>query len=375
MRKMNGFRGWVATLLVGAGVLGGCGSEEEPAPPGATAGSGGSSGSGGTGGSGGAAGPVCERQGELDVSGTWLIKARLEVDLKSREGALVQVCPAQQTGVSELLVLGRFEQEGTELPKLGLTICDFSLPEVTAFVGQCVEGEVGPVRAQVTPSEALRAALPGLVVPDGKGKLGGTTDGASFEPDRFTFALGTKSATGTMASWKGGGSCDNAQNPLGTGEGCEDACVTDCEDVVDSDGDKAPGVSMAVCGFSKDEAQGAKCSPEEPDQPGVTLQGKAGLNFRVDPQLTGKAESSCLIRGGVDAKIEYNVLGANVRLTGGILSVKLVQEAIPMFDVVAKNSQFVALRVDGKYGTSDLGLPSDNPQVACQKAIANRNLL
>ncbi|MCS6900006.1 MAG: hypothetical protein RMJ98_09880 [Myxococcales bacterium] len=318
---------------------------------------------------------MCDHQGDLDLSGTWLIKARLEVDLKSREGALVQVCPAQQTGVSELLLLGHFEQEGTELPKLGLTICDFSLPEVTAFVGQCTPGEVGPVRAQVTPSEALLAALPGLVISNGRGKLGGLENGASFEPERFTFALGTKSTTGTMASWKGGGTCDNPQNPMGTGEGCEQDCVTDCGDVLDSDGDKLPGVSMTVCGFSKDEAQGAKCSPEEPDQPGVTLQGKTGINFRVNPMLSGKAENSCLLRGGVDAKIEYNVLGANVRLTGGILTVKLVQEAIPLFDVVATNSQFVALRVDGKYGTPDLGLPADNPQMACQKAISNRNLL
>lgn len=366
---------WVAALIVGSALVG-CGSEDQPAPSGSSAAGNGAGGSGGgeSGGSGGG-GLVCDHDGPLDLSGTWLIRARLEVDIKSRDGSLVQVCPKAQTGVSDLWFLGRFEQDGTELSGLEVTICDLSLPEVTAFVGQCADGDTGPVRAQVAPADGLRAALPGLVVPKGKGKLGGTENGASFEPERFTFALGTKTQEGPMATWKGGADCDNTQSPLGTGEGCVEKCVTDCSDVVDSDSDKLPGVSMAVCGFSQDEAQGAQCNTEEPEQPGVTLQGKAGLNFRVNPLLKGAAESSCVVRGGVDASIEYNVIGANVRLTGGILSVKLVQDAIPAFNVIPEKSQFVALRVDGKYGTTDLSLPADNPQMACKKALDNRNLL
>lgn len=387
MRAVEVLRvGWMVAAL--AASLGACGSDSDDPAGAAGAPSGGSGGgnaggsgpggsnpggAGGSGGSGGGGAQKCDKSGDLDLSGTWLIKARLEVVMTSLEGALVQVCPIDQTGPADLLLLGRFEQSGAELTSMSVTICDFSLPEVTAIVGKCTDDALGEVRSRVSPSAALRDALPTLVVPKAKGKLGGTTDGASFSPDRLTFALGSESLTGPMAIWKGGPVCDDPKSPLGTGEGCEEQCVSPCSDVIDSDGDKLPGVTMGVCGFAKDELQGTKCNTDAPEEAGVTLQGKAGINFRVDPLLTGAAENSCTIRGKVDAEIDYNVLGANLRLSGGILSVKAVREAIPAFDVVADKSQFVAFRVDGKYGTPDLGISADNPKAACKAAIDNQN--
>lgn len=317
---------------------------------------------------------ACTRQGELDLSGTWLIKARLDVVMKSVQEAPVQVCPEDQTGPAELLLVARFEQSGVELTSVGVTICDFTLPGVTAIVGACAADTLGSVKSQVVPTEGLRAELPGLVVPKGKGKLGGTADGASFEPERLTFVLGSQSLKGPMAAWKGGPICDDPKAPLGTGEGCEEQCVTSCGDVIDSDEDKLPGVSMAVCGRTPDELQGTKCNTEHPEEPGVTLQGTAAINFRVNPLLKGKAESSCLVRGNVDAEIDYNVLGANVRLAGGILSVKQVRDAIPVFDVLPETSQFVAVRVDGQYGSPKLEIAADNPKAACKMAIDNQNI-
>lgn len=345
---------WAALLLVG----GGCDSDEAP--------------QGGGAGGGGASAISCREEGPVDVTGTWLIKARLDVVMSSSDKALVKVCPADQTGPADLVLLGRFEQQGGDLKSVALTICDFSMPQVTAVIGPCSENSMASVTSQVSPSAALRAALPDLVVPKVSGKVEGTGPGALFEPERITFVLGSQTLTGPMAAWKGGGACDDLKTPLGTGPGCETQCVTTCSDVVDADSDTLPGISMAVCGRSASDAAEATCNVATPSGPGITLQGTAGINFRVDPLFRGQVESSCVVRGKVDAEIDYNVLGSNLWLSGGIMTVRQVQAAIPVFDVLPETSQFVAVRVDGQHGSPDLALPADN-QAACAQALANGN--
>jgi hypothetical protein len=366
----------------------GCGSDSgddagAAAGAGASAGAGGSSGSPGAGGgsgasAGGSAGAggaaACQEDGDLDLNGTWLMRVRLDVSMKSEAGAVVQVCPDNQKGPSDLLLIVKMGQSGLEISSIEATLCSFTLPEVTAFVGQC-DPNGALVKARVEASKALLATLPGVKPLPIKGKLGGAAAGASFEPDRFVYTLGSRSTGEQMATWKGGGTCDNSAAPLGTGKSCEAMCVSSCDDVVDADGDMFPGISLTVCGFGADESVGALCNTDDPSEPGVTLQGHAGINFQVDPQLTGTAESSCLIKGKVvDAKIVYNILGADVRLAGSPLTIASVIQAIPKFVVSAETSTFQAVRIDGKHGALDLKLAADNPQAACEAAINNKNI-
>lgn len=366
------YMAWAVAVALATPLVGCSSGGDDPAPE-AAAGAAGASGAGGAGGS--ASVVPCDRKGELDLNGTWLIKARLDVVMTSVEGAPVAVCPIDQVGPAELLLVARVAQSGTELSSVAVTICDFSLPEVTAVLGKCdPEKKQSKVKSRVSASAALQAALPSLVVPKAKGKLGGTSDGASFEPGRLTFALGSQSLTGPMASWKGGPVCDDPKQGKGTGVGCEEECVTACTDVLDNDDDNFAGISMTVCGFFEDEAQGAKCNVDDPTIPGVTLQGTAGINFRVNPLLLGTAENSCVIRGNVDADIDYNVLATNIRLQGLALGVSQVRKAIPVFDVVPSTSQFVAARVDGQFGTPKLDMPTNDAKASCQAALANRNL-
>jgi hypothetical protein len=354
----------------------GCGSSSSGGDtPASTQGGGGSTGTGGSGtgagggGTGGTATAACMESGAIDLAGLWAVKVRLDVSLQSAPSNLVAVCPMDQKGPSELLVLVEIAQDGTVLPAITTHICDFNLPSVTAMAGGCVGSMPGSVTAQVSPSTALRAALPGTKLPPVKGTLSGTAPGATFNPERVNVVLGSKSPDGKgMAHWNPSTSCDNSAAPKGTDTMCETSCVSSCDDAVDTDGDTAPGVTVTVCGQSQ-EAAGAMCHPDDPMTPGWTLQGKAYLNFSVNPLLNGVVKSSCQIDGsGVDAAIDYDVIGGDVWLSGAQISVGQIISAIPTFKVVPESSKYTALRVDGKHGAPNWALDVSNLKAACDTA-------
>ena len=362
------------------GWLAGCGSSSSSSPSSTSAQGQGGAGGAGAGGSGpgGAAGSgpsaaPCQKDGDLDLNGVWLLKVSLDVVLKSDADALIQVCPAGQEGASELLLVMQITQSGAQLGAVSGTVCSFSLPQVKAQAGKCQDNQTGAVTAEVTPSPALAAALPTFTTPPVMGTLGGTANGSTFLPDGFDFVLGSKAGGAQMARWVTSSSCDDPTMPLGTTMTCEAMCVSDCADAVDQDMDGYPGVSVDVCGYDMGEAQGASCHAEDPATAGVLLQGHAALNFQVNPKLSGTADNSCQISGSVVAQIVYDVLGADVRLGGAPLPVRAVIKAIPAFDVVPEKSKFRALRVDGKYGAPDLHLAVGDGQAACQAAQANQN--
>ena len=115
---------------------------------------------------------------------------------------------------------------------------------------------------------------------------------------------------------------------------------------------------------------------DDPKTPGWTLQGKAYLNFAVNPLLTGVATSSCEIDGtSVDAAIVYDVIGGDVWLSNAQISVGEIIGAIPTFQVVPETSKFKAVRIDGKHGAADWGLDVGNLPAACVAAVKRAKLL
>ncbi len=348
-----------------------CGGGDDPAPsspPGGAAGAGGSGAAGSAGAAGATSGLGCKEEGALDLGGTFAVKVRLEVTMKSDPAAVVSVCPADQRGAADLLAIVKMSQSGGAIDAVDTIVCDVTLPPVTAIAGSCSAGQKGTVAAQVSVSKALAAQVPKVRPKTVTAKLGGDAPGATFDPERLTFILGSKSASAdAMAKWKDISStspCNSLTKPLGTSMDCEAMCVSDCGDVLDADLDGYPGASFDVCGRG-DEPPGAMCNTDDPSEPGVTLQGKAFLDFVIDPKLSGVAKSSCEITGNADASIRYNVLGANVRLSGSLLPVGSVITAIPAFEVVKETSKYRAVRVDGEHGAPDWKVDFPNPDSAC----------
>jgi hypothetical protein len=355
--------------------IGGCGSDESKDTAPVSNGSGGSTGTGGSGGkAGSSSGFACDEPASLDMNGIFFTLVRLQTDLHTQVGGIISLCPEEQSGTADLFAIVTVTQDGTSLPSVKTTVCDFTLPQATAVVGSC--DPKNAITAQVHASAALAHELPLIGTGEVKGTLGGTTPGATFEAETLTFVMGSKSGGSSMAKWKPSSTCDNFTDPKGVGTTCEPECVTDCNDVEDDDKDTFPGITMTVCGTAPDEAPGATCHVDDPSIPGVILQGRAFLNFQVDPKLSGVANSSCEFSGKVDAAIIYNVIGGDVRLSGGNpLPITPVTKAIPLFDVNADLSKFVARRVDGKFGTDDWSLDPADPVAACQIALMNKNSL
>ena len=375
---------FVALVVPATLALAACGSSSSGATPGGAgaasgaggsgAGPGGGASGGGTGagaggsGAGGGTTAACAESGDLDIDGLWAAKVRLDVSLQSAPGGVVAVCPTDQKGASDLLVLFEIKQSGTTITSITPHACSFTLPSATAMAGGCVGTQPGSVTAQVVAAPALAGALPAFKLPSVGGKLSGTAPGAMFQPERVNVVLGSKAGGMNMAHWLPSAACDSPSGPKGTDGACDPGCVSDCGDAVDQDMDGNLGVTLDVCGQSN-EAPGAMCHADDPQTPGWTLQGKAFLNVLLDPLLSGVAQSSCQIDGAhVDANITYDILGGNVWLSGTQIAVGEIIKAIPTFKVLPATSKFTALRVDGKHGAPSWGLDLANLKAACDTA-------
>jgi hypothetical protein len=163
---------------------------------------------------------------------------------------------------------------------------------------------------------------------------------------------------------------------VGHGKTCEMACVDDCAAMRDDDADGYPGVTMQVCGFTEtDQQDGVACHADTPDDPGATVQGKAFLDIEVDPKFTGTAKSSCELTGTVDTSVLYNLVGADVYLTGTPITVNSAINSLPAFDVDSAASKFRMVRVDGKYGAPDWKLDPTAMKASCVEIIKRVNEL
>lgn len=333
----------------------------------------GGAGQGGNGGEGGSAKVTCDGPtGALDVAGVWAGRAAMRVGVEGKPGGMVTVCPEDQEGTAELLFMMSMQQSGTGLSEVRAVLCDAKLPPVTAVVGTCQPGATGTVTAEILVPDGLRGALPGLEVTPITGTLAQEAPGAKVTFARLQFTAGAAPSVETLPSWDvNDPACDAWE--LGRSETCEAKCVEDCGTLRDHDGDNFPGVTLDVCGRTQDD-EGKQCPAEDPAN-GVTVQGRAFTVIRVDPELGGTATSSCEITGNVDASIQYSIIGADVQLAGLPLPVSSAIEALPNLQVKPEESKMRLVRVDGRYGTKELGLDPSNPAAACEKLLEQKNEL
>ncbi len=346
-------------------------------------GSGGSGNGGGANGGGGAGGGpeqvACTGQpSETNLSGIWAARGTLAVTLKGQPGGAITICPADQVGESELLLMLDIQanaSDPTKLDSVKATLCSINLPTVTALVGDCTKNASNLLTTTLKAPPAFLAGLPAIATQPVGGTLSNSKAGAALSLDRFTVDVGTSKSGASLPSWKVG---DVSCNQMGIGEtkDCDTMCVDDCAGLRDDDHDGYPGVTLQVCGVTASDMQtGVACNANTPDKPGATLQGKAYLDIQVDPQFSGTAVSSCEITGQVDTSVLYKLVGADVYLAGSPISVSSAIKSLPDFNVEVAQSKFRMVRVDGKYATEDFKLDPSNPSAACATIITNVNKL
>jgi hypothetical protein len=345
----------------------GCGSDED----GETDDSPSSSGTGASGGTGGGGTAIsCEgAPAELSLAGTWAAKGRLSVTFQGSPDGAITLCPADQTGEANLLLLMTIEQDGSALTAVKAALCDLELPIVTAKVGNCVEGDTNLISTELIAPPALLDTLPTVPAMPATG----TVDGTAINVQGLKVTVGSTTSGDQMASWKADDTACTADT-LGRTNECEATCVTDCASLRDDDNDGYPGVTLHVCGYAPGEEQGA-CSPEEPSQTGVSVQGRGFLNIEVSPTLDGTAESSCEVRGNVDTPILYNLVGADVFLGPGPISVSSAIKSLPTFEVDGAQSTFRMVRIDGEYGAPDWAVDPAAVVAACKTIVSKQNEL
>ncbi len=349
-----------------------CGSLDTPAQPTDAAGDGDADGSSGS--------LPCDDGGPLDLSGTWAAFMRFSVALESQAGGAVAVCPPDQIRQTSLLLLlnmNHAAHDATIIEPIAAVACWMELPTVTAIAGQCSTGASNLVTTQILAPPAMIAALPDVAVPPGSAVLSALQPGARWNPTRFTFTLGADPSRATLPAWDlDVPGCGIADNDAGRSPACEQDCVTDCDTLVDADHDGWPGVTAHVCGTTPDDnASKVECNPESPNAGGVTLQGRALIDFRVDPLFDGIARSSCEITGTVDAQVVYNIVGADIYLANAQISVASAIKSLPTFRVDSSNSPFRMIRVDGLYGAPDWSVDIAQASAACAAAAQHRNEL
>ena len=382
LSKTGALTSFAAALLLG------CGSSGSSSTQGATdaTGSGGahsssSSASGSsTGGSGGGSSDVpCDGAPEaLSLSGTWAAHGQLAVSLQGVPGGAITICPADQVGASNLIMLMSIEQNAadpTKLDKIAVTLCSLDLPVVTALVGSCDPTSQALVSTQIIAPASFIDALPKIQNTAVTGTLGGTAPGSAVGFGQFDLTVGASKSGADLPLW------DTESNPCKSGsvgrtKTCEATCVSDCSGLRDDDADGYPGATVDVCGFTPDDTKkGVMCHADTPNDPGSTLQGRAFLDIEVTPKFDGTAKSSCELEGLVDAKVVYDVVGADIYLAGAPIPVTSAIKSLPQFEVVKAQSKLRMVRVDGQYGSPDFKLDPTNPSAACKIVNMNVNQL
>lgn len=370
LRGMGRYAAFAFTSLVaGLASMASCGDGEGSSSSGTVQG-----GTGGAGGNAPSTVPCDSAPAELSLSGIWAAYGRLSVKLLGVPGGAITICPEDQIGESTMLLLVTVKQDPndkTKISEASAVLCSMELPVVTALVGQCDPASPTLVSTQIEAPDSFISALPKIAAPPVAGTLDGLAKGAVMTLDPFTVTAGTSKSGGAMPKWDVNNMACLPAN-LGRAD-CEVMCVDDCAAMRDDDGDTYPGMTMNVCGKTPDDVKnGVKCNAEAPNEPGTTLQGRAFLNLEVTPKLSGTAVSSCELSGTVDSDVLYNVVGADVYLTGGQIGVTSAIKSLPTFDVDPTLSKFRMIRIDGQYGAPNWAVDPSNASAAC--AVLNQRV-
>lgn len=311
------------------------------------------------------------------LEGTWIASGKLALGFKGAPGGAINICPADQIGEAPLVLLLSVKADPADAAKLTevhATFCSLELPTVSAVVGTCDPKSQSLLDTQIVAPDAFLAALPGIVAPPIKGAVTGKGSGATVQLDRLDLEIGATKGGAALPTWNEGQSASCTGPDVGHNNVCAMACVTDCSAVRDDDADTYPAVTLEICGrTSSEKKMGVVCHAKTPDDPGTTLQGRAFMDFQVDPQLKGTVKSSCEITGNIDTGIRYGVIGADLALAGSPLSVAQTVKALPTFSVDAAASKFRMVRIDGKYGSPSWGVDLANAKAACATALKRLN--
>ena len=319
----------------------------------------------------------CEDGDTIDLAGTYAVFARLDMGFSSKAGGAVQVYPPGQTGAGTFLMLMNLEPDSTNGTGLKATahVCNVTLPAVSAAVGSHVDDDSSLIQAEVLMPDALLSAFPSASQGSANGQLASLEPGAALELDRMHFSLGAAASEQDVPSWdEEADGCGMDDTAAGRTAACEDACVTNCDGLIDHDGDQWPGVTVHVCGYTEDDrALDVACHPQEPNQAGATIQGRVAVTLQVDPVLRGQAVSSCELRGNLETEVRYGVVGGDVYVANTQISVSGAMRSLPEYDVNGEESIFRAIRVDGVYGSPDWGVSLSDPVAGCTEVLQRQN--
>jgi hypothetical protein len=331
-------------------------------------------------GSGSGGGPIqitCDgAPADLTLDGTWAAYGKLAISFQGAPGGAITICPTNQIGESTLLLLMTVQTDAadkTKLTSVTATLCSLSLPVVKALVGDCDPSSQGQISTEILVPKAFLDALPSIATAPSTGTLAGLATGSGVMLDRFTVTAGTSKTDGVLPSWDAASpSCTAAD--IGRTNVCDTSCVAECAALRDDDADGYPGMTAEVCGKTQSDAQnGVPCNTETPNEPGASLQGRAFLSIEVDPQFQGTAESSCEIKGTVDAGVNYAIAGADIYLAGAPIGVTSAIKSLPAFQVDPAESRFRAIRIDGQFGAPDWGVDPSQPLAACAELVTRIN--
>jgi hypothetical protein len=95
----------------------------------------------------------------------------------------------------------------------------------------------------------------------------------------------------------------------------------------------------------------------------------------VNPSATGTVVSSCEVKGNVSTQILYNLVGAQVYLTGSPITVTSAIQSLPTFTVDPTASKIRMVRIDGQYGAPNWMVDPTKAAAACATLNANVNQL
>jgi hypothetical protein len=374
-------RGTAISLpLLGLAALGcGGGDTNGTGGSGASSGTGATNASSSTTGTGGSNAVKCDgAPAELALEGTWAAYGSLAVSLQGQEGGAITICPADQVGEATLLLLMTVKADPSDpqtLSEVKATLCEVTLPVVTALVGTCDPSSKSLVSTQIIAPPSFIEALPKVANASSAGTVSGKDVGATVSLDRFTVTLGTSKTGASMPKWSVATASCNAAG-LGATSACEAACVDDCAAMRDDDEDLFPGMTVQVCGYTPDDAkQNVQCHGDTPNVPGATLQGKAFIDIEVDPKCDGVAKSSCEIVGNVDTGVLYNAVGGDIYLAGAPITLTSAIKSLPTFQVDPTASKFRMVRIDGQYGAPDFKVDPAQQGAACATIIQRVNEL
>ena len=356
-------------LVLSASLVAACGGDDSSGGGAATTTS--------TGSGGGSAAVPCDgAPAQLSLGGVWAAYGKLSVDLQGVPGGAITLCPADQTGEATILMFVAMEADAGDPAKIGkihAALCSLELPVVTALVGDCKPDAKNLVATQIIAPDTLIEALPKVPTTDASATLDGTAPGAGVVIDGLTVTVGSTASGAAMPKW----SADDVacgDDTLGRGKTCDATCVSDCGSLRDDDADGYPGVTVHVCGYTPDEQSSqAKCDPANPGDGVPSVEGLGYLDIEVAPKLTGTAKSSCELEGTVATPILYNVVGADVFLGPGPISVTSAIKSLPLFSVDPVASRFRMVRFDGQFGAPDLSVDAAAVPAACKAIVTNVN--